>query len=89
MQLRCDSERNTKYSEKRATRCLPDCRERKVADMVPKSALFMPTSPELNPNNEDYWFHFQGNSLSSWGAFSIGKGYSAAVDLYIEPVSLA
>jgi hypothetical protein len=81
MQLRCDHYRNTKYGERREIRCLQGCRARKVEDMVPKSILSMPIPVGFNAGDEEKWFHFQGNSLPSWGAFSKGKEYSAPIIL--------
>lgn len=66
------------YDERRATRWLPGCRERKVADMVPKSVLSMPTSVGLNASDEDKWFHFLCDSSQVGVLSQREKGYSAA-----------
>ena len=68
---------NSNY-ERRASRDLPDCRERKGETVVQKHVLSMPTPAGLHASHGDEWFHFPGNSLPSWGAFSEGKGYSSA-----------
>jgi hypothetical protein len=65
------------YDEKRVTSCLSGCRERKVVGTVSKNALSMSIAVGLNASDEDEWFHFQGHSLPSSGAFLRRKGYSA------------
>ena len=42
--------------------------------IVQKSVLSVPIPAGLNASDEDEWFHFQGNSLPSWGAFSRERG---------------
>jgi hypothetical protein len=70
----------TRNNERRASRGLPGCRERKVKKIVRKSVLSVLFPKGLNTSDEHEWFHFQGNSLPSLDAFIKGKAYSAEND---------
>lgn len=43
--------------------------------IVQKRVLSMSISAGLNASDENEWFHFQGNSLPSWDAFSEGAEF--------------
>jgi len=55
----------------------------KLKKLCKKSVLSVPTPARLNASDGDEWFHFQGNSLPSWGAFSRQKAYPSAAEPYL------